>query len=174
MNLTEEIQSADMDAIIDSMNAYAISHLKSVGEKDFNGKIPIDFVGDLILKVMEGKRDWNKAECSFKEFLFGCLKSDISNFFKTKPRIHSNELPEISENGSLGNIEEKRKQVSELLKQEGADDDELTVFEYWMDGIYKPADIAKDLGVDVKEVYKITKRLERKREKIQTLAINIV
>jgi len=174
MNLAEEIQSVDMDAIIDSMNAYAISRLKSVGEKNFNGRSPIDFVGDLILKVMEGKRDWNKAECSFKEFLFGSLKSDISNFFRTSKRIHLGELPEIPVNGNSVNIEEKRKEVSELLKQEGADDDELTVFEYWMDGIFKPADIAKDLGVAVKEVYVIIKRLERKREKIQTQLTNII
>ena len=83
-------------------------------------------------------------------------------------------MPDIPVNGNRINIEEKRKQVSELLKQAGSDDDELTVFEYWMDGILKPADIAKDLGVDVKEIYVITKRLERKREKIQQQAINIL
>ena len=74
MTLAEAIQSVDMDEIIDSMNAYAISRLNSVSEKTFNGRSSVDFVGDLILKVMEGKRDWDKAECSFKEFLFGCLK----------------------------------------------------------------------------------------------------
>lgn len=174
MNLAEAIQSVDMDQIIDSMNAYAISRLKSVGVKNFNGKHPIDFVGELILKVMEGKRDWSKAECSFKEFLFGCLKSEISNFFITNRSTTYDELPEIPVNGGSNNIVEKRKQVSELLKQEGADDDELTVFEYWMDGIFKPSDIAEDLGVDVKEIYKIIKRLERKREKIKMQAINIV
>lgn len=71
MNLTEAIQSVDMNKVIDSMNAYAISLLKSAGAKNFNGKEPIDFVGEVILKVMEGKRDWTKAQCSFKEFLFG-------------------------------------------------------------------------------------------------------
>ena len=174
MNLAEAIQSVDMDEIIDSMNAYAISRLKSVGVKNFNGRHPIDFVGDLILKVMEGKRDWSKAECSFKEFLFGCLKSEITNFFRTNRNITVGELPDVPVNRGSINIEEKRKQVSELLKQEGADDDELTVFEFWMDGIFKPAEIAKDLGVDVKEIYKIIKRLERKREKIEPQAINIV
>ena len=83
-------------------------------------------------------------------------------------------MPEIPTDGSLSNIEKKRKQVSDLLEQEGADDDELTVFECWVDGINKPADIAKDLGVDVKEIYKIIKRLERRLPKIQTQAINIL
>ena len=174
MNLTEAIQSENMDAIIDSMNAYAISILKSVGIKNFNGRHPVDFVGDVLLKVMEGTRDWNKAECSFKEFLFGCLKSEISSFFKTKKRISSDELPEIPVKGNSINIEEKRKQVSELLKEEGADHDELMVFEYWMDGIFKPAEIAADLDVEAKDIYVIIKRLKRKLEKIEQQAINII
>jgi RNA polymerase sigma factor (sigma-70 family) len=174
MNLTEAIQSVDMDEIIDRMNAYAISRLKSVGIKNFNGKEPIDFVGDLILKVMEGQRDWNKAQCSFKDFLFGCLKSEITNFFKLNKNIHENDFPDIPSEEQSQNIEEKRKQISILLKQEGADDNELLIFEYWADGITKPKEIAKDLGIEVKEVYNITKRLERRLPKIQTQVTNII
>ena len=81
MNLADAIHSEDMDAIIDSMNAYAITRLKSVEEKTFNGTTPVDFVGEVILKAMDGTRNWDSNKCSFKEFLFGCLKSDISNFF---------------------------------------------------------------------------------------------
>lgn len=163
-----------MDEVIDRMNAYAISLLKSVGVKNLNGKEPIDFVGEVILKVMEGKRDWNKAQCPFTEFLFGCLKSEINNFFTTNKNIFNDELPDIPSNEQCLNIENDRNQISELLKREGADDDELTVFEYWADGITKPAEIAKDLGIDVKEVYKITKRLERRLPKIQTQAASII
>jgi len=174
MNLAEALNSIDLDEVIDSLNAYAISHLKSVGEKNFDGKEPIDLVSDLILKVMEGKRDWNKAQCSFREFLFGCLKSEISNFFITNKNIHADELPEIPINEYSINIEEKRKQVSDLLKQEGAEDEELIVFEYWMEGIYKPSEIAKDLGIEVKRIYNIIKRLERRLPKIQMQIINII
>lgn len=174
MNLAEEIQSEDMDEVIDRMNAYAISLLKTVAVKNFNGKEPIDFVGDVILKIMEGKRDWNKAQCSFREFLFGCLKSEINNFFTTNKNIYEDELADIPSNEKSLNVEDERKYVSELLKQEGADDEELTVFEYWADGITKSAEIAKDLGIDVREVYKITKRLERRLPKIHTQVTNII
>lgn len=174
MNLTEAIQSVDMDDLIDRMNAYAICRLKSVGIKNFNGKEPIDFVADLILKVMEGRRDWNKAQCSFKDFLFGCLKSEISSFFATNKNLYNSELPEIPSNGDSSNGEDKRNQIFELLKQEGADDNELLIFEYWVDGITKPKEIAKDLGIEVKEVYNITKRLERRLPKIQTQVANII
>jgi DNA-directed RNA polymerase specialized sigma24 family protein len=174
MNLLEAIQSVDMDDIIDRMNAYAISRIKSVGIKNFNGKEPIDFVGDLILKVMEGQRDWSKAQCSFKDFLFGCLKSEIANFFKLNKNIHEDDFPDIPSEEQNQNIEEKRKQISDLLIQEGADDDELLIFECWADGITKPKEIAKDLGIEVKEVYNITKRLERRLPKIQIQVTNII
>jgi len=174
MNLIEEFHSVDMEEVIDRMNAYAISHLRSVGVKNFNGKEPIDFVGDVIIKVMEGKRDWSKAQCSFTEFLFGCLKSEISNFLKSNKNLYTNELPVISPDEKSLNVEEKRNQVSELLIQEGADDEELTVFEYWMDGILKPAEIAKDLGIEAKTVYNIIKRLERRISIIQTQVANII
>lgn len=174
MNLAEAIQSVDMDEVIDRMNAYAISILKSVGVKNFNGKEPIDFVGDVILKVMDGQRDWSKAKCSFTEFLFGCLKSEISNFFKTNKNIYDNELPDIPTTDQSFSEKHIRNSISEILKIEGADDDELTVFEYWADGITKPSEIAKDLGIDVKEVYNITKRLERRLPKIQTQVKNII
>lgn len=174
MNLIEAIESEDMDDLINRLNAYAISRLKSIGIKDFNGKEPMDFVGELILKVIEGKRDWSRAECSFKEFLFGCLKSEITNFFKTNKNIYDNEIPDISSDYVSSNIENTRTQISQLLIQEGADDNELLVFECWADGIVKPKDVALDLGIDVKEVNNITKRLVRKLPKIQSLVINIL
>ena len=43
-----------------------------------------------------------------------------------------------------------------------------------MDGIFKPAIIAAELGVPVKDIYVIIKRLERKRKKIEQQAINII
>lgn len=174
MDLAEAIKSVDMDEIIDRLNAYALSRLKSVGLKNFNGRQPIDLVGDLILKVMEGTRDWSKAKCSFKEFLFGCLKSEIDNYFTTNTVNHTNELPDFPVDESANDIEVKKKLASDLLRQEGADKDELTVFECWMDGITKPSEIAIDLEVDVKEIYKIIKRLERKRPKIQKQATHII
>ncbi len=174
MNLAEAIQSVDMDEAIDRMNAYALSKLKSVGVKNFNGKEPIDFVGDVILKVMDGQRDWSKAKCSFIEFLFGCLKSEINNFFKTNKSTYDHELPDIHISDQSFSEKHLRNSISEILKRECADDDELMVFEYWADGITKPSEIAKDLGIDVREVYKITKRLERRLPKIQTQVKNII
>jgi DNA-directed RNA polymerase specialized sigma24 family protein len=167
MDLREAIESVDMDDIIDRLNVYALSRLHSVGIKNFKGRLPEDFVGDLILKIFEGSRDWNKANCSFELFLFGCLKSDIDNFFTTNKFNYTDTLPEVPIDGHLSSFEEERQELPVLLKKEGSDDEELIVFECWMEGMNKPAEIAADLGIDVKEVYRITKRLERRLQKIK-------
>ena len=57
---------------------------------------------------------------------------------------------------------------------DGSDDDEIILFEYWMDGIYKPAIIASDLGVAVFHINNVKKRLIRRLPKIQTKALQFV
>jgi hypothetical protein len=56
----------------------------------------------------------------------------------------------------------------------GADQDEIDVFECWIEDMNKPAEIAELLGKNVKEIYKITKRLERKMPKLQTQILKFV
>lgn len=174
MNLADEIQKIDLEDVIDRMNAYAIGKLRQARLKDFDGKEPIDFVGEVILDVLEGTRDWEKAKCTFREFLFGCLRSKIDGFFN-KNKYHADvELPEIEDSILTYDYEEKRKQLAGLLKDTGADDEQLIVFECWMDGMIKPSEIASDLGMDVSEIYRIAKRLLRSIEKIKTQAKSII
>ena len=111
MTVEEAFSISNMDEIIDAMNAYAISRLKSVQVKSFNGKEAIDFVGELIIKVLEGKRDWNKAQCSFREFLFGCLRSEIDSFFKTLKHKFTDEIPESLVNQLDSQKIEKKKKI---------------------------------------------------------------
>ncbi len=176
MNLYDEMQSIDLDDLLDRLTLFATHRLKSAGLKDLGGREPFDFVADLFLKVMEGTRDWENANCSFTDFMFGSLRSELSNFFngsqvgKTQDLLKSNAYS----NSNQDDIKEERKQVSELLQQAGADDNELMVFEYWMDGICKPREIAEDLGVDEKEIYKTVKRLERRLPKIRVQANSFI
>lgn len=174
MNLAEELQEMDLDDVIDRMNAYAISKLRQVGIKDFNGKEPIDFVGEVILDVLDGTRNWETANCTFEDFLFGSLRSKIDSFFKKK-KFHSDvELPDLNSTIMIYDYEGKREELAGLLSDNGADDEELCVFECWMDGMKKPSEIASDLGMDVKAIYRITKRLLRSIEKIQIQAKSII
>tara|TARA_R110000868_G_scaffold312820_3_gene573799 strand:- start:15976 stop:16599 length:624 start_codon:yes stop_codon:yes gene_type:complete len=174
MNLYDELQSIDLDDLLDRLTSYATNRLKSAGLKDLGGKEPFDFVGDLLLKVIEGTRDWENANCSFTDFMFGSLRSEISNFLKGSLVGQTQDLLESHAYNNQDDIKEERQQVSELLQQAGADDDELMVFEYWLDGICKPREIAEDLGIDVKEIYRTVKRLERRLPKIREQAKSII
>jgi len=43
-----------------------------------------------------------------------------------------------------------------------------------MEGVKKPSEIAGDLGINIKEVYNSTKRIERRLFKIQSIIKTIV
>lgn len=174
MTLEEALHNNDMNEIMDSMTAYVYSRIKTIGVKDLEGKTPEDFVGEILMKVAEGERDWSKAKCSFKDFLFGCLKSHLYNFFQTFEQKYEAELNEIESRSVSENESESKNIAIQKLKEDGADQDEIDVFECWIEDIDKPAEIAELLGKNVKEIYNITKRLERKMPKLKTLIIKFV
>jgi len=174
MTLEEALRNNDMNEIMDSMTTYVYGRIKTIGVKDLEGKTPEDFVGEVLMKVAEGERDWSKAKCSFKVFLFGCLKSHLYNFFKSYEQKYEAELPDI-ESGAVSENESELKQIAiQKLKEDGADQDEIDVFECWIEDMDKPAEIAELLGKNVKEIYNITKRLERKLPKLQTQIIKFL
>ncbi len=173
MTVAEAINSHDMDSIIDSMTAYVCNKLKDISIKELEGKEPFDLVQEVIFKVVEGNRDWSKANCSFKEFLFGCLKSHLNNFFKKIKYKFEPELPtEIATNQN--NVVERKASAIEFLKDAGADRLELDVFECWADGINKPSQIARELETDVGTINNATKRLMRKIPGLRTFQKTII
>ncbi|MCK9220675.1 MAG: hypothetical protein M0P47_11580 [Bacteroidales bacterium] len=168
MTLEEALKINNMDELIDSMTAYAYTYIKTIGLKDLQGKQAEDFVAEVLMKVAEGDRDWNKATCSFKEFLFGCLRSHMSNFVKSKRQSFVDDPKYLdSDTADCGKSDELRDKAIFILIDEGADEDEINVFDCWVDGIKKPSDIANQLNKDVKEVYNIAKRLIRRIPKLQ-------
>jgi DNA-directed RNA polymerase specialized sigma24 family protein len=174
MTLEEALHNNDMNEIMDSMTAYVYGRIKTIGVKDLEGKTPEDFVGEVLMKVAEGERDWSKSKVPFKDFLFGCLKSHLYNFFKSFEQVYETELPDIQSGTASGNESELKHIAIKKLKEDGADQDEIDVFECWIEDMNKPAEIAELLGKNVKEVYNITKRLERKMPKLQTQIIKFV
>lgn len=166
MTVEEAILSHDMEDIVNRMILYTREKFKSLDVKKLQGKEPFDFVQDVLCKSLESKRNWDESKCAFVEFLFGCLKSEISNFFSSKQIFHQDIPDNLSENNE--SVDEEILEVTKVLKQEGADDDEIIIFSYWADGISKPAAISEDLGVEVKEVLNITKRLRRRLIKVQS------
>jgi hypothetical protein len=174
MTIEEALNTDDINETIDSMTAYAYSLVKSIDLKDLKGMEPSDFVAEVLMKVVEGKRDWTKAKCSFKEFLFGSLKSHIHNFFTALEQVHESELPNIEASKESADILELKNITIQILKDQGANDEEIDIFECWNENIFKPSEIAGLLERDVKDIYNIVKRLERRMPRIQTEIIKLV
>lgn len=166
MTIEEAILSHDMEDIVNRMTLYAREKFKSLDVRNLQGKEPFDFVQDVLCKSLESKRNWNESKCTFVEFLFGCLKSEISNFFSSQKIFLTNIPDNLS--GNNENVNEEILEVVRVLKQEGADDDEIIVFTYWTEGTSKPSVISEDLGIEIKDVLNITKRLRRRLIKVQS------
>lgn len=168
MTLDEALISVDMDDIIDRMTAYAISYFKYTGIKQLNGLEPVDFVADVLMKVIAGVRDWQNANCSFEEFLFGSLRSHLYNFNKGNKHVFVDDEPEVSDNNRDYEFEDQKNMVLAQLVELGADNCEIDVFKCWLDNMYKPAEIAEQLNVDVSTINNAKKRLVRKLQNLRT------
>ena len=82
-----ELLDLDLQTVIQKMNSYATMRLKNVDVKKLEGKQPEDFTSDVILKVLEGTRDWENAKTNdMVAFLIMCLNSEISHFFEKSDR----------------------------------------------------------------------------------------
>lgn len=174
MSIEEELKNCDLGFIIKKMALYVQGRIKTLGIKNLEGKEPLDFVADVLAKVAEGKRDWGKANCDFELFLWGCLRSDLNGFFKKNYQVYKSKMPDIADNENSYSIREKKAEVIHLLKQQGANDDEIMVFDCWLDGLLKPKDIAIDLGIEVKQINNITKRIKKYLPKIQSLSEDFI
>ena len=167
MTIEEAILSSDIEAVMDKMVLYAMALLKDVDTKSLQGKEPMDFVQDVFTKALDRVRNWDESKCDFINFLFGCLKSEISNFVTTSKQILSHSS---AENISVDtdNINDVKDEIIKLLKHEGADEHELLLFGLWIEGLTKPSEIAEYSEIDIKEVLNISKRLKRRLLKVQT------
>ena len=152
-----------------------------------DGIEPLDFVLSVFDKSLSGIRKWNNKEYDFKSFVFGVLKSELSAAFeKSKRRKGVKDEVEIDESYilditvyakemgyndlsfTLMDYEDQKTKYLHLLKEANASAIEILIFECWCDNIYKPQEIANFLEVDIKEIYKAIKRLERRKTKLNT------
>jgi hypothetical protein len=78
-----ELVHMDLQTVIEEMNNYASRRLMNVDVKQLEGKTPDDFSSVVLLKVLEGTFNWETAATQdFRKFLFGCLRTECSNFLK--------------------------------------------------------------------------------------------
>lgn len=167
MTFNEALRQVNYDEFIDRLTYYTEQRLRLMGVKTRQGIEAHDIVFDTIRKVMEENRTW-KPEVPIEAFMIKTLQSETSNLIRDSKKIRP--LLEKDNNAgfniSVDDVNEKINAI-ELLRAAGADDIEIYVFDCWTESIFKPADIASELELDIKEVYKALKRLDNKLVKLQ-------
>ena len=176
----------ELSNLVLRMRAFAKKRLGNYGN-NHDGQQKLDFVHNVFEKALTNIRKWNKADCDFENFLFGALRSEISAYHeKAKRRKPPEEESEKEESyildipvypeevgyndRSFDKIDNKKlkEDYVTLLKDSGASDLEMLIFECWCEDIYKPSEISDFLEVDTTEVYNAVKRLERRRKKLNS------
>ena len=173
--IQEQLARADLSTLILKLEAYAHGHIKGMGLSIE----AIDAVYDVLLGVQkeESGRNWDKSKCpQFDRFLFGAVKSHISNAYKKHKNNKTAELGHMTAYQSISvemevleeiDLAAAKKQALACLQELGGDAEEECVFECWCDGTDKPQEIAEFLNVPVEIIYSATKRLKRKLHLIQ-------
>lgn len=167
MTFNEALRQVNYDEFIDRLTYYTEQRLRLMDVKTRQGIEAHDIVFDTIRKVMEENRTW-KPNVPIVAFMIKTLKSETSNLIRDRKKIRP--LLERDNNAgfniSVDDVNEKINAIK-LLRAAGADDIEIYVFDCWTESIFKPADIAAELDLDIKEVYKALKRLDNKLVKLQ-------
>lgn len=131
----------------------------------------------LSLVFVEQTRKWNIDMYSdLQSFLRSVIDSHLYNtitarrvvslenedgVFEERSGVQSNAQEDIA-------ATELRTQITRILEEEGADDEELLVFECLFDGFRTPRSIREELGISEESFGSIWRRIQRKREKLKS------
>ncbi|MCB0632746.1 MAG: hypothetical protein R2824_24180 [Saprospiraceae bacterium] len=170
--IVEQLEALNLGGLFKDLVTYAMYRMK--GESIVDAE---KLVGDVFEKTVTGVRNWNKAY-TFKHFLFGSVKSLVSQYNdqfgqKVMDFNYEFEIEELSVPGKSNStdLEDLKKLLTQKLKEHVPPPDEIEemIFECWLDEITRPREIAEFWGLDITEIYKAKKRLERKLGPIREL-----
>lgn len=154
------------------------------------GKTAEDFVNDIITDLYQGDgRDWDKEKHpNFLEVLCGMIKSEISNALQAKENkktvceaaltaskqmaspLDAIAHPTSSTDAVLLKREkdvEDDRWLMDFMSHIEDDSELMEVLDCKLNGIFKPAEIAKSLGVDEQKMENLQKRWKRRLENFQ-------
>lgn len=134
--------------------------------KGLNGILLEDIIGDTVESFVTGKRKWYKDRFpDFRKQFMSAYDSIISNTLSKNEIIPS----KVQINDLKTEIIDDERNYDSLLdfclvclKGMDASDEELLLFEPYIVQRQKRAEIAKDFGIEEKELTNIKKRLDRK------------
>lgn len=138
-----------------------------------------ELVQELLESMMvEQSRKWNEgAYPKIEMFLKSAIDSHLYNHFK-RTKVINQGLDTLNPHDGLMLSEqvsheqvivtdELKENIRSVLKELEADDDEMMVFECLFDGLRKPKEIRKELGLTEAEFGSIWRRVGRKQKKLQ-------
>ena len=196
-DILEHLDSIDLNELLDRMENYVRDRFYSKSESTREGFDYVDFCYNVLIKASNGVRNWDKDKVSFEGFVFGCLRSDLYNFFRKlkakkngqaseqdKPESDEAYLIEVNEYVDLSEAQsddeppdmdftEIAQDALESIKEQGADELEEAIFGCWLEGYYKPQEIADLCYTTTTNVNNAIKRLTRKTIKLREKWISL-
>lgn len=130
-----------------------------------------DFVFNVLTKVVTGDRPWSRESGhSLRQHLFECVRSEVDNLAKRSDNTvehdaaKSDLLPSQFTSPEDAVVTRRWAVDARRIVVEAAADDPLLrlIGDLWMEGIYKPADIAEATGRSVKTINLALRKLRRR------------
>ncbi|MEO3405885.1 hypothetical protein AAFN85_18380 [Mucilaginibacter sp. CAU 1740] len=171
-DLYDRLQLVDWNDLLPKLHYYSLNKLERYPALADMYDIPglsAQIADEAVKLLWEETRKWNiNYYPTASEVLKGIIDSLIYNYVNSKTVTSTDAMPEddrvVYEYGTSPNpeelyiVNETEAEILEILK---TDADAAEVFECLRDGL-KPREIANELEVDVREIYNIIKRLQRK------------
>jgi DNA-directed RNA polymerase specialized sigma24 family protein len=169
----DELSLIDWDEVTQKMTAVSIFWAKVFFGSNWN-HLPKGFtIEDTVQESIRRAfvKDWESYDSKvFEDYLFGAVKSNLSNLKKSS-RIQKTSSLELFSDDIIDDEEEfenkiEKEEVHEKIRMEIRNDSNLSkLFESILQGS-TAAEAAKTLGVTDRDVYNLKKRLVRVVEKV--------
>ena len=180
------VEKADWREITLKLASYASYRARYVFRiKDNAAVLPMGFsvdslVQEAIRKLLDGTRKWDPDKVDLLGFLRGAVKSEIGHLMELQDNQLTDRSCAIEDFEGLKNedfnpeqalIENENKKVLDfayqsLIEQAEANPEYSMIALCIMQGVLKPADIAKETGIEITRVYYLKKRWQKDFEKI--------
>ena len=144
-----------------------------------------EFCRQIITEVVDKifltrERNWNIDRYpDFQEFIIGVVDSHISNTLKKQEKEVATEQDSAFDTNhyqpdaqEVMSATELYQQIYDALQSAGATDEELLIFGCLVDGIEKPRDIRKELGITKEDFHNIWRKFKRRRDTVRKILSN--
>src|SRR5690606_12939935 len=88
--IIEQLSKMDVKDLLNRMELYVRDRFYDKSDRNKKGFQFQDFCQQTLMKACDGTRKWKPSNCSFENFVFWALQSDLDSFFKQFKRVENN------------------------------------------------------------------------------------